>query len=292
MQTLVEPYQQSFKGLRKALVVDDDSTWQSIFVRCLGEGGLSVVAARSLSEAEHFLEREFFHVALVDLSLIGDDNRDGLKVVQKIYAELNEGGQALLLTAFGGMEEGYEAKAYGAFDALSKRKLNFSGLLFDIERATKKAQEALARYHVGVNLLSGVGTPEERLIQEGKILKVLDAGFDRVDGFALSLLAGLAPVLRRKDEPVPHIEGQTGLIHGRYWSKMLGTPFILLMGTLASVSEELGRRQKTEEYNRLLIHLRDGDMAGAILQTNQPTFDVFERRQDASFRQATTSRHQ
>lgn len=294
--TILQQGEHNFRTIRKGLVVDDDTTWQSIFTRCLVEAGFSAARASSFNEAQQLLDREFFHVALVDLSLVGEENRDGLKVLRRIYVESNEGGHGILLTAFGTIEEGFEAKSYGAFDAISKRKLSYPALLVAVENAWKKSRAALEEYHVGLNLLSGPGMREEKVIRENNILRAVGGGFDAVDRFAVRLLQGLAPILRLREDRYLSVDQQRRLVSGRYWSKMLGTPFLVLLGQSAAVAKEVAQVQQVSgragggEYSRLLVHLREGDVAGAVFQSSGSVFELFEVRQDPSFRGTPSER--
>ncbi len=55
----------------RALVVEDDAGWRSIFAELLGDAGFSVQLCASFGEALGWLRREKFQLAVVDLSLGG-----------------------------------------------------------------------------------------------------------------------------------------------------------------------------------------------------------------------------
>ncbi len=71
----------------RVLIVEDDSTWQTVYRDALTAAGYLVETAGDLATAMEVLDRRFFHVAVVDLKLSEDEsNRDGLLVLRRIWA--------------------------------------------------------------------------------------------------------------------------------------------------------------------------------------------------------------
>src|SRR5207237_1413367 len=97
--------------------------WQNMFGRYLDDAGVAVTKASTFEEALSILGREFFHIALVDMSLIGDANRDGIKILETLYADPREGTSGVLITAYGSPAEGADAARIGAFHVLNKANL-------------------------------------------------------------------------------------------------------------------------------------------------------------------------
>ena len=60
----------------RALVVEDDRSWQEILSEILSDAGLAVDVADSLAQAEALLRAAPHRLAVVDLSLGGADHRD------------------------------------------------------------------------------------------------------------------------------------------------------------------------------------------------------------------------
>lgn len=89
----------------RALVVEDDPSWQQILVENLEDAGLEVDVAATVELALSFLHSVTHRVAVVDLSLQGDDpnNEDGLRVLESIR-RLDPGCTAILLTGFATVE--------------------------------------------------------------------------------------------------------------------------------------------------------------------------------------------
>ncbi|MBL8103517.1 MAG: response regulator, partial [Anaerolineales bacterium] len=70
----------------RALVVDDDNSWQQILSEIVSDCGLEVDVAGSVDEAAAILKFQPHRLAVVDLSLSPNDhnNVDGLRVLDSI----------------------------------------------------------------------------------------------------------------------------------------------------------------------------------------------------------------
>lgn len=109
------------QGLR-ALVVEDDHSWQQILSEILSDCGLDVDIASSLDEASGELKAQPHRVAVVDLSLSPNDhnNIDGLRVLDAVR-KLDPNCRTILLTGFATVELAVTALTdYGAFTFLRK----------------------------------------------------------------------------------------------------------------------------------------------------------------------------
>jgi DNA-binding NarL/FixJ family response regulator len=112
----------------RAIVVEDDSSWQQILSEILTDSGLSVDVTDNLEDALKILKAEPHRLALVDLSLVGSDhhNEDGLRVLEAVR-RLDPGCQTILLTGFATVElAGSVLTEYGAFSFLRKESFNRS----------------------------------------------------------------------------------------------------------------------------------------------------------------------
>ena len=72
----------SFAGVR-ALIVEDDQSWQQILSEILTDTGLTVDVAENLETAVAKLRATHYRLAVVDLALDSSDhhNQDGLRVL-------------------------------------------------------------------------------------------------------------------------------------------------------------------------------------------------------------------
>ena len=112
----------------RALLVEDDHSWQQIISEILADCGLEVDISTSLEEATVALKTQLHRVAVVDLSLSPNDhnNYDGLRVLDAIR-RLNPNCRAILLTGYATVELAVTALTdYGAFTFLRKESFQRS----------------------------------------------------------------------------------------------------------------------------------------------------------------------
>jgi ActR/RegA family two-component response regulator len=130
----------------RALVVEDDRSWQHILVEVLAEAGLAVDIAEDLETAVAKLRSMPHRLAVVDISLGGGDhhNQDGLLVLDAISRH-DPGCVSLLLTGFATVELAVSALTeYGAYTCLRKdsfRRADFRDL---VSRALSNARPLAA----------------------------------------------------------------------------------------------------------------------------------------------------
>jgi DNA-binding NarL/FixJ family response regulator len=112
----------------RALVVEDDHSWQQIISEILSDCGLEVDVSTNLNEATLSLKSQPHRVAVVDLSLSPNDhnNYDGLRVLDAVR-RLDPNCRAILLTGFATVELAVTALTdYGAFTFLRKESFHRS----------------------------------------------------------------------------------------------------------------------------------------------------------------------
>jgi DNA-binding NarL/FixJ family response regulator len=117
-------------ALPRALIVEDDPSWQQILAEILADSGFVVDQASNLAEALQVLKETPHRLAVVDLSLSGLDhsNDDGLRVLTALRRH-DPACRAVLLTGFATVELAVSALTeYGAFNFL--RKENFQRAQF------------------------------------------------------------------------------------------------------------------------------------------------------------------
>jgi RNA polymerase sigma factor (sigma-70 family) len=114
--------------VRRALIVEDDHSWQQIISEILADCALEVDIAASLTDATLALRTQPHRLAVVDLSLSPNDhsNVDGLRVLEAIR-RLDPNCRAILLTGFATVELAVTALTdYGAFTFLRKESFHRS----------------------------------------------------------------------------------------------------------------------------------------------------------------------
>jgi two-component system response regulator DevR len=127
----------------RALVVEDDSSWQQIMSEILSDCGLEVDIAGSLDEAILLLKVQPHRLAVVDLSLAPNDhnNKDGLLVLDNV-SHLDPNCRTILLTGFATVELAVTALTdYGAFTFLRKESFQRSQFKDIVHRILVSAQQ-------------------------------------------------------------------------------------------------------------------------------------------------------
>ena len=106
----------------RALIVEDDPSWQQILSEILADMGMEVDLASSYAEAIEKIRSVPHRLAILDLSLGGTDhhNQDGLKVADAVR-RFDPGSSVLFLTGFATVELAVQVmKDLGAFTCLRK----------------------------------------------------------------------------------------------------------------------------------------------------------------------------
>jgi CheY-like chemotaxis protein len=71
-------------SLERILVVDDDGRWRNFFKRILEAQGYTVALAADYETALQELKRCFYPVVVVDVRLLGDQDTEGLRLIQEM----------------------------------------------------------------------------------------------------------------------------------------------------------------------------------------------------------------
>ncbi|MCE9646741.1 MAG: response regulator [Chloroflexi bacterium] len=144
----------------RALIVEDDASWQQIMSEILTDCGLSVDLAGSLDEATALLKAQPHRMAVVDLSLSPNDhnNKDGLRVLEQARS-LDPDCQTILLTGFATVELAVSALTdYGAFTFLRKESFQRSQFKNILQRILVSAPKSTG----GIPPSAGPATGGER----------------------------------------------------------------------------------------------------------------------------------
>lgn len=223
----------------KCLIVEDASEWVEFLREVPEEARCEVRIATSLAEARGLIEREFFHVALVDLSLTEDESdRGGLRVLGWLN-DLKEGTQSILVTLHGTMEVGFEVKdRYGAIGAVAKQgfeKNSFSGLFQKALQAAQYEQKRLSQRipYPEVELLRG-----DRAVNlwEYDVTSALGPGSTQpIHTLLHSLFEPLVPLMVPKTTVPSLIDKSQRLVRCSFWSRALGQPVKVVFGQKLAV---------------------------------------------------------
>lgn len=243
------------------LVVDDSPSWCAIYQEALGDAAYAVRVAGSLAEALDSLNRQFFHVAVVDIRLDNDDrdNAQGIEVLQRIW-ELNEGTMAIVSSGHATADMLPAFMSYGVFDFVAKREASPD----DLARQYKSAgfikgtidkagslDESLRRIEQAVHEARRVATSQQWLVSPFRVFKGMPgrnvqaalkgAGIVELRPFLGSMSRQLFPWLHGTDGAmlVQDSDGNTLAIEGYLWSRALGQPAVLRLGRRELFDESL-----------------------------------------------------
>lgn len=130
----------------RALVAEDDASWQQILAEILTDEGLTVDVAGNLEMAVAFLRAEPHRLAVVDLSLGKEDhrNQDGLRILDAVRRH-DPGCVAILLTGYATVEIAVSALTeHGAATCLRKETFRRSEFRSVVRQALTGAPGAAA----------------------------------------------------------------------------------------------------------------------------------------------------
>ncbi len=138
---------------KKILVVDDDLRLRSLLERYFKEQGYIVKAAADSEQMDRFLERENYHLMVLDLMLPGED---GLSICKRLRSDDN-GIPIIMLTAKGDDVDRIIGLELGADDYLAK-PFNPRELLARVKAVLRRKP----------NELPGAPSSEEKMIKFGE----------------------------------------------------------------------------------------------------------------------------
>jgi len=123
------------ESVAHVLLVDDDSNLLMIVSDRLMNAGYRVSQASSLREALGLLERENFHLVLLDIYLPDQSGLEGLRKIRAQYASI----PVIIMTAHGTIDMAVEAMKEGAYEFITK-PLDLKRLGMLVDRAIESRQ--------------------------------------------------------------------------------------------------------------------------------------------------------
>lgn len=168
----------------RALVVEDDPSWQQILVEILVDSGLSVDMATNYDEAIGIIRATSHRLAVLDLSLGGIDhlNQDGLKVIEAV-SRLDPGCTSIFLTGFATVELAVNViRELGAYTCLRKetfRRAEFRKILNQALAASPPAVDKSGKegQPVQLNTATELGAGPEEVKPDNAFIAEDDAGW-------------------------------------------------------------------------------------------------------------------
>lgn len=165
----------------KILVVDDDMRLRALLERFLSEHGYSVRGAANAEQMDRYLERENFHLLVLDLMMPGED---GLSICQRLRSKNND-IPIIMLTAKGDENDRITGLEMGADDYLPKP--------FNPRELLARAKAVLRRKSTD---LPGAPAQQEAIIEFAEYRLNLGTREMTKDGEPLTLTSGEFAVLK------------------------------------------------------------------------------------------------
>lgn len=165
----------------KILVVDDDMRLRSLLERYLVEQGFQVRTAANAEQMDRLLERENFHLMVLDLMLPGED---GLSICRRLRQKENA-IPIIMLTAKGDEVDRIIGLEMGADDYLPKP--------FNPRELLARAKAVLRRK---TKEAPGAPSLEEQIIEFGQYQLNLATREMQANGASVSLTSGEFAVLK------------------------------------------------------------------------------------------------
>ena len=165
----------------KILVVDDDLRLRSLLERYLKEQGYIVKTAANAEQMDKFLERENYHLIVLDLMLPGED---GLSICRRLRAQDNH-IPIVMLTAKGDEVDRIIGLELGADDYLAK-PFNPRELLARVKAVLRRQTKEVP----------GAPSNEEQVVSFGRFTLNLATREMTDDGKQITLTSGEFAVLK------------------------------------------------------------------------------------------------
>jgi len=231
----------------RVLVVEDDTTWQTVYTDAMTAAGYLVETVGDLATAMKALDRRFFHVAVVDLKLSEEENnRDGLLVLKRIwaldetlvvvgsgFADVSMFDEFRQMGIFGLPEIPAEArKRLQAIDFYKGHVRKDEPLVSVMDKINKAVLEALSKAVSQKWHASPFGVLKD--VSARDVQQDLGAGpMTELRPFLTSLIQPLFPWLQARRDVVlikDEDQGKVVAFEALCWSRALGKPVVIRFG--------------------------------------------------------------
>jgi CheY-like chemotaxis protein len=250
------------KTARSALIVDDEHRWRQFYedeVRLVGVN--TVRAAKDLADAVREIESMRFTVALVDVGLEEDNDRniDGLQVMEKIR---KAGDQTSIIVVTG--RSGPDVlsivrdsiRKYNALDTIPKASLEPENLEALVGSGISLYEKATAASNERSSLFDALHGDLEGVVWDDRIMRGIntEGGVAALYAIAEGLFAPFLPLM--PGTPCG-VNLRQNLACGAFWSRGVGEPVLGCFGSEKHI-QTLAMQAKKE--NKLFGSYNVGDL--------------------------------
>lgn len=218
-----------------ALLVEDERSWSEVYERAARRAGFdTITAARTYDEAASAVDSMRFAVAVVDIGLRVDDDRnvDGLRVMDKIRAIGDRTGIIVVTGRSGGdvlpiIRD--SIKKFNAYDTIAKATLVPAELRALIGGAGQEYERGAAADKA--QLYEALRGDMEQVFWDDNLLRkaITLGGADELYRLIESLFGPFVPLVPGKPGGV-RVQDDN-LAFGTFWSRGVGAPIVSCFGT-------------------------------------------------------------
>jgi ActR/RegA family two-component response regulator len=262
--------------VRNLLIADGTTEWCDIYERAAAKVGFNKVkVANNLSDAVALIDEVQFSVALLEIGLDIDDDRDlaGLLVMEKIRAAGDE-TNIVIVTGWRGRDVlpivRDAIKKYQAYDVLSKATIFPKDLVDIMDSGQRDFETAKAAAPTAAHLVLSANMPLETW--NARILTVADVtgGVKGLHDFVDQLLAPFLPIAASRNEETEILDSSTNVIFGRCWSRPIGRAIAYYFAE-SKIADKVMKRTKASgslmeqyEVDEVLDEYSAHGLAGAV----------------------------
>lgn len=232
------------------LVVEDDKEWCAAYRRAADREELrGVRIAEDLASARALIDDMQFAVAFVNVGLnVGDDqNVDGLKVMEKIRS-VGDATSVIVVTGRSGRDvlpiTRDAIMKYDAYEIVGKSDISPQ----DIRRLLRDGITAFKnrKARMGDRAPTALQGSLEPWLWDDQVLRATQAnvGAKALYEFLDGLLHSYLPLVSEK-QGEPTIIEPTGMVHGNYWSRSLGTGIVVVFSEITRGEKVIGEAKRT-----------------------------------------------
>jgi ActR/RegA family two-component response regulator len=207
----------------RVLIIEDNTKLQDKFKRIIFDAGYQVDVAGTKAEAIEKIRCKTYHVAMIDIMLTDDfADRGGIECLEYLK-HIDEGTEAIILSATNDVRVPVESWKKGALTYLVKKDIRSSE---DLVREVKIARDKCKMNFYGPfdNLAAYLAQPEMAVFFEDNLMKVLGGNISRAGSILQQLFDPILPVLRSKQHMYGvDIDKDGKRITGLLWSKAIGS---------------------------------------------------------------------
>lgn len=277
------------KSKFRVLSVEDDVRWQTTIKEIVSMLGYEVEFVSTREDAIFKLRRSSYHVALLDKRLkeSNPENDEGLDIATMI-TRLGEGTKVVVYTAYGNMDDAVKA----FHDIKVSHFVGKDKPLSQIRDALKQAAEEADREfrrptRLAQNILSADDTATGEFLSHFMTDSKSRPDLHQLELFAKRLAGEYRPLLPDRNQAKLLSIANNQILQFRFWSKMLGFPIAVCIGTHDGIELTLEKINSDEKLRSSLgfgkktikeVFDRDvfPDFGGGVFELRNTKFEEFK----------------